>query len=67
MHTQTVPPFKFGNELVIHPTHYWACDYLSMMGLKLIHVNKRGPKWRCLLGYGVAHPTFSSMAYVHML
>ena len=26
-----------------HPTLYWACDYLSMLGLKLIHVSKRGP------------------------
>ena len=23
--------------------HYWACDYLSMLGLKLIYVSKRGP------------------------
>ena len=22
---------------------YWACDYLSMLGLKLIHVVKGGP------------------------
>ena len=25
-----------------HPTLYWACDYLSMLGLKLNHVSKRG-------------------------
>ena len=25
-----------------HPTLFWACDYLSMLGLKLIHVSKRG-------------------------
>ena len=24
-----------------HPTLYWAYDYLSMLGLKLIHVDKR--------------------------
>ena len=24
------------------PTLYWACDYLSMLGLKLTHVSKRG-------------------------
>ena len=24
------------------PTLYWACDYLSVLGLKLNHVNKRG-------------------------
>ena len=22
------------------PTLYWACDYLSMLGFKLIHVNE---------------------------
>ena len=27
----------------VHPTLYWTCDYLSMLGLKLIHVSKRGP------------------------
>ena len=25
------------------PTQYWACDYLSMLGLKLIYVSKTGP------------------------
>ena len=29
-----------------HHTLYWACDYLSMLGLKLIHVNKRRPMSR---------------------
>ena len=24
----------------------WACDYLPMLGLKLIHVSKMGPWWR---------------------
>ena len=28
-----------------HPTLCWACDYLSMLGLKLSHVNKRTPLW----------------------
>ena len=27
---------------VICPTHYWACDYFSMLGFKLIHVSKGG-------------------------
>ena len=26
------------------PRFYWACDYLSMSGLKLIHIRKRGPQ-----------------------
>ena len=25
-----------------HPTLYWACDYLSMQGLKLIYITIRG-------------------------
>ena len=27
----------------VHPAHYNRCKYLSMLGLKLIHVSKRGP------------------------
>ena len=27
----------FGFKLLVHSTHYWACDYLSMLGLKSIH------------------------------
>ena len=26
-----------------HPTLYWACDYLYMLGLELNHVSKRSP------------------------
>ena len=25
------------------PSHYWVCDYLSMLGLKLKHLSKKGP------------------------
>ena len=35
-----------------HPIHYNGCKYLSMLGLQLIHVSKRGPwisSW-CLVG-----------------
>ena len=28
---------------LFHHTFYWTCDYLSMLGLKLNHVSKRGP------------------------
>ena len=28
----------------LHPTLYWACDYLSMLGLKLNQASKRDPK-----------------------
>ena len=31
------------NFMRFHPTLYWACDYLSMLGLKVNHVSKRGP------------------------
>ena len=25
---------------------YWVCNYISMLGLKLNHVSKRGPGWQ---------------------
>ena len=34
--------WSLGMEKLFHPTPYWACDYLSMLCLKLIHVSKRG-------------------------
>ena len=34
--------WSLGIDKKFHPTLYWACDYLSMLGLKLIHVSKRG-------------------------
>ena len=27
---------------LFHPTLFWACDYLSMLKLKIFHVSKRG-------------------------
>ena len=41
----TVAPLKF------HPELYWVCDYLSMLGLKLIHVDY-GAKGFCDAVYG---------------
>ena len=35
---------KFRNGLVIQRILYLAYDYLSMLGLKLIHDSKRGPR-----------------------
>ena len=35
-----VQPMKFGNEQVI--SLYWACDYLSMLGIKSNPVSKTG-------------------------
>ena len=34
---------SLGMDEWFHPTVYWACDYLSMLELKLYHVSKRGP------------------------
>ena len=34
--------WSLGMDKYFHPTLYWACDYLSMMWLQLIYVNKRG-------------------------
>ena len=31
-------------EAIVDPTIYWACEYLSMLGLKLNHVSKGVPK-----------------------
>ena len=33
--------WSLGIDTHVHPTLYWACKYLSMLGLKLIHVSKR--------------------------
>ena len=42
-----VAPFKFGNgyNKNFHPTIYNGCNYLSMPGLKLIHVSKMPCFW----------------------
>ena len=34
---------SLGKVTQFHPTLYGARDYLSILGLKLIHVDKRGP------------------------
>ena len=41
--TSMVAPLKFRNGF--HPTFYNGCNYLSMLGLKLNHVSKRGLKY----------------------
>ena len=38
--TSTIAPLKFGHE-ISNFNSYWAYDYLSMLGLKLIHFSKR--------------------------
>ena len=41
--TSTATPLKFGNEWVNSPTLYCDCDYLSVLGLQLIHFSNRRP------------------------
>ena len=36
--------WNLGMDMLFHPRLYWACDCLSMPGLKLNHVSKRGPR-----------------------
>ena len=33
--------WSLGMDKLFHPTFNWACDYVSMLVLKLIHVSKR--------------------------
>ena len=39
---QRLHRWSLGMHKLFHPTHYNGCNYLSMLGLKLIHVSKRG-------------------------
>ena len=34
---------QFVNGQVISPNTFYGCDYLSMLGLNIIHVSKRCP------------------------
>ena len=36
--------WRLGMDKYFHLTFYQTCDYLSMLGLKLNHVSKRGPR-----------------------
>ena len=39
---QRLHRWSLGMDALFHPTLYWVCDYLFMLGLKLIHISKRG-------------------------
>ena len=39
------PPLILGKDKWFHPTLYWSCNYLSMLGLKINLVSKRGSRW----------------------
>ena len=38
---QRLHRWSLGMDKQFHPTLYWTCDYLSMLGLKFNHVSKR--------------------------
>ena len=39
---QQLHRWSLGMDKLFHPTLYWACHYISMLVLKLVHVSKRG-------------------------
>ena len=47
--------WSLGMDKSFHPTHYNGCNYLSMLGLKLIHVSKRG--------YSISHGICTQFCY----
>ena len=42
---QRLHRWSLGMDKQFHPIHYNVCNYLSMLGLKLNHVSKRGHRW----------------------
>ena len=46
---QRLHRWSLGMDKSFHPMHYNGCNYLSMLGLKLNHVSKRGPRWSVML------------------
>ena len=56
---QRLHRWSLGMDKLFHPTHYNGCNYLSMLGLKLIHVSKRG--YWCHL-----YLTYIGAAYAHV-
>ena len=56
----------FGMDTLFHPTLYWACDYLSMLGLRLIHVSERGPEHSTLFDAVLEHNVRNRNADPHI-
>ena len=54
-----------------HPTLYNGCNYLSMLGLKLNHVSKRGPRcpstWHCKPSAGAVLSNFFNFCRLFMM
>ena len=44
-----------GTDKQFHPTLYHGCDYLSMLGLKFISADKRGPHPQCVVKTRLIH------------
>ena len=42
---QTLAVAPLGIDKQFHPTHYKVCTFLTMLGLKLTHVSKKGYWW----------------------
>ena len=43
--TYPFPNFNGAVDKQLHLTRFWACNYVSMLGLKLNHVSKKGHWW----------------------
>ena len=41
---QRLHRWSLGIDKLFHPIHYYGCKYLSMLGLNLSHISKRGPR-----------------------
>ena len=52
--------WSLGMDKLFHPTLYQACNYLSMLGLKLNHVSKRG-HWSCATSWSFARLPYMSL------
>ena len=43
--------WSLGMDKQFHPTLYWKCEHLIMLGLKSTHVDKRGPRYAIFIYY----------------
>ena len=64
--TYPFPNFNgsLGMDKWFHPTFCWTRDYLSVLGLKLILISKRGP--RCCALHGIYHICVSNYRPLYM-
>ena len=59
---QTLHRGSMGLAKIFHHTHYDGCNYQSTLGLKLIHVSKRGPSIFALMIYSSGAGIYNSCA-----